>query len=358
MTVKFRAVKSPSPELIREVASLNPLIPFFSEAYVRSMQASGFRPVALFTENSGMMLSGCTGYMRRGWLNNHLEITTLPELRGRKTFWKGLADFCRSQRISVLTVNTFASPEASIDQLEGETRRQQRMEFVLDLAEGDLSERVSSRHRRQIHKARRAGITVRCRTSAEACTEHARLTNLSLDRLRARGQEIDYRIDAEELLTLVRNDAADIFEATLNGEVLSSVMVVRSDDAAYLKTSATSDEGRRCGAGHFLYFEIAKHLQNAGFLTLNLGGASVDNIGLQEFKAEFGARRIDLEAAEFYIGGPIRKRVGAVARLRNGIAFLRHKGFVPIAMHLEGPALSAFGIVESGACIAASVGCM
>ena len=96
------------------------------------------------------------------------------------------------------------------------------------------------------------------------------------------------------------------------GEVLSSILVLRSRSGAYAQTSGTVDGGLEYGAAQFLWHETARRLQNESVDLLNLGGTDLESKGLQEFKAGFGAVRVELESAEFYLGGILRKTVGAM----------------------------------------------
>ncbi len=318
MPVEFRAVTEPSRDLFEQISALAPENPFYTSSYVESVRLSGVEPFALLLESDGKILSACTAFLKSGRLNRRLEITSLPALPEGTEFWKGLIDFCRASEISILQIETFGSSETVIPELDGETSRISRYEFQLDLDGTDLWHALNRRNRRSIKKATEAGLELRRAVGPDACQIHVSIANSSLGRRRRRGEEIGYEIKEDAALAFIQNRAGEIYQASLNGEVLSSILVLIGATGAYAQTSGTRDEGLEYGASQFLWYETARLLQNEAMTILNMGGTDKDSLGLQEFKAGFGARRLELEAAEFYLGTPIRKAIGAIVdRLRS-----------------------------------------
>ncbi len=81
-------------------------------------------------------------------------------------------------------------------------------------------------------------------------------------------------------------------------------------------------------ASPFLVYEIATIIQDRSMELFNLGGVDQPNTGLGRFKAGFGSTMVKLEAAEFFLGSKLKKKVITVARsLRNNaVRFLQHEG--------------------------------
>jgi hypothetical protein len=78
-----------------------------------------------------------------------------------------------------------------------------------------------------------------------------------------------------------------------------------------------------CGASHLLNYEIARTLQSRSMDVYNLGGIHELDSGLAEFKLRFGSRLVELEAAEFFLGGALRKGLTTAVRMARGLRGLR-----------------------------------
>ena len=318
MPVEFRVVREPSRDLLAQISAMTPENPFYTSAYVNSLRLSGVTPFALILESGNHLLSACTAFLRTGRLNTTLEITSLPSLPAKSIFWTGLVEFCRASDISILEINTFGSTETSIEALDGETSRKGRYEFQLDLAGTDLWIGLNRRNRRSIKKAMEAGLRLKLAEESQACQIHVNIANSSLNRSRKRGEAIGYEIEADDARRFIENKAGEIYQAKLDDEVLSSILILRSETGAYAQTSGTIDAGLEYGSSQFLWYETALRLQNESLTVLNMGGTDKASLGLQEFKAGFGAKRIELESAEFYLGGFARKMTGTlIERLRS-----------------------------------------
>jgi hypothetical protein len=319
--MRFLPVRDPPPSLLTEAATLAPTNPFVTPAYVTSRRRLGAQPWALCVEADGRLASACVAFMRSGYLNRALEITSLPELPHPEPFWRGLLEFCRAHRLSQLEVNSFASTTATIPELPGQRRRIGRCEYVLALQAGDLWAQVTVHHRRNIARARKRGLTVRRAADAAACEAHLPLILASMQRRRQRGESVPLEFQGDEFIALTQTGAGELFQAAADGQVLSSALVLRAACGAYMQTMGTNPDGMTCGAAHLLLYEAAAALQVEGLRVFNLGGAGPDNPGLQQFKAGFGARAADLEAAEFYLAGPLRRVLSHSAhRLRRAVS--------------------------------------
>jgi lipid II:glycine glycyltransferase (peptidoglycan interpeptide bridge formation enzyme) len=91
-------------------------------------------------------------------------------------------------------------------------------------------------------------------------------------------------------------------------------MVAVAAKGGYSHTAGTSPDGMACGASQLLNYEIAKALQSRSMDVYNLGGVQDLDSGLAEYKLRFGARLVELEAADFFLGSRLRKGLTTAAR--------------------------------------------
>lgn len=319
------AIAEPSEENLGRMAALAPENPFRTAAYVRARQAAGER-VSLATLRQGHELVVACPVFIRGHLGRRLEMPSTPGAVA-PVFWTGLIDHCRRARVASLVVNTFASPAARIPHLHGEMSRRHRHEVVLRLGVEPVINRLSSNHRRNVRRARNAGVGIRRTTSEAACRDHVRVMQASADRRASRngGLAKQEKWDVEYFASLLRHGAAELFQATIGGEVLSSVLVLKADRGAYYQSAGTSPVGMSLGASHFLILAIAEQLQSTGIEVFNLGGVDQESDGLARFKLGFGGESIPLEAVSAQLAGPLRRRLASAWRLaRNDPRTLLH----------------------------------
>jgi GNAT acetyltransferase-like protein len=318
MSFELRADSDPSQELREEVAGFAPVNPFYASAYLEARRASGYQPWVVTLRRDGKLVAACTAFMKSGYLGRSLEITSLPafpDWEGSEVFWGGLLQVCRQHQISDLLAHTYGSPEVMIPALPGEIRRRLRCEYVLELQRLDLWDRLSPNHERNIKRGRKAGLQMRRVVEQYACQEHARLIGMSLERRKSRGESVPQDIQVQSFVAMVQSGAGELFQAVLDGVVLSSILVLTAARGAYYQSAGTSPQGMARGASHFLVYEIANTLREQRKELFNLGGADELNSGLARFKAGFGATLVKLEEAEFFLGNPVRQRLRSAVRL-------------------------------------------
>ncbi len=316
MAFVFRAAAEPSPELCAQAEALDPTNPFCTPAYVDALRKQGAAPWLLMVADGDRLLSACAAFLRSGRLNRGLEIVSLPPLEAPAVFWDGLRQWARQQRITQLEVGTFASAGMqSIPALGIEIRRRPRVEYVLDLEDPQLWKRTASNHLRNTKNARKAGVTVRRGSGEEALHAHLSLVIASLARRKERGESVPEKSEQQAFAALVASGAGELFQALLDGEVLSSILVLQAARGGYYQSAGTSPTGMARGASHFLVQEIAESLRSQGKTIFNLGGADQASEGLRRFKAGFGAREVPLEAATFFLGGALKKKMMTAAAL-------------------------------------------
>lgn len=318
-TVRFHAEPEPSADLCAKMAGLDPENPFLNVSYLAARRALAWRPWVLSLRQRDHIISACPAFMRSGCLNCWVEIVSLPSLSCSDLFWNGLLDWCLQVKVSYLEVNSFASEEASIPSLPGEEHRKRRCEYVLDLQDPGIWERLSSNHARNIARGRKAELTVHRRMDLEACRAHVALMAASMARRRGRGEQVP---DEEEnliglFMRMTDHGAGVFYQAVLRGAVVSSIFVLHAEQGGYYHSAGTNADGMACGASHFLVHETAELLRAARMRRFNLGGVDQAGSGLEQFKRGFGARRIQLESARFKLAGSLRTMLNA------GIRFIR-----------------------------------
>src|SRR5688500_8704708 len=106
MTPEFQAEENPSRVRLAEAAALAPRNPFYTEAFVQSMAAAGYRPWLMSLKSGARLLAAGIGLMKTGRLNRSLEFTSLPVPEAPDQFWQQTLRFCRDRRISYLEVNS------------------------------------------------------------------------------------------------------------------------------------------------------------------------------------------------------------------------------------------------------------
>jgi hypothetical protein len=317
MPLGFIAQRMPDSEACRRLMELDPLNPFATPAYLEAESALGAEPWLLGFERDGSF-AGCLGFIRSGRLNRSLTIPSAPD--APPEFWEGVKTFSNDERITAIAVNTFASRAACIPELGEETSRRERFEFLvaLDGSPEQLLERMRVHHRRSVRKGIKQGLTVR---AGDVCslTEHIQLMAASMERRQLRGESAVCEASVASLRPYVESGFCRLFQAVLDGRVVSSMTVACAPRAFYLHTSGTNAAGMAAGASHFLLYEIMKTGQLEGLSKFNLGGVADRDSGLAQYKERFGAEVVRLQAAEFYTGNALQKAVSASARLMKNV---------------------------------------
>lgn len=185
----------------------------------------------------------------------------------------------------------------------------------MDLREKDLEQGLQRTHRANIRKARNAGVEIRRTTDAVACETHLKLILESRKRRIDRGEMMEAISNSQEHRMYLHYGVGELFQAVQGGDVISSNLVLKSAQGAYTQSAGTSPRGMNCHASHLLIFEMAQVFQRESKLALNLGG--VDNLtsGLAKFKANFKAKVIGLQSAEFFFGNVLQRKMSEVAAL-------------------------------------------
>ena len=315
MQAEFFADYKADSVLLEKVAALTPDNPFHTQAYIEAMRSLGLQVVVLCLVHDGQLVSACPAFIRSGRLNKTLEITSLPLLADADIFWNGLREFCRSAGVTILEINSYGSRVAEIPDLEFETTRTARAEYIINLQPEDLWKRTRKGHRYNINRGRKAGLAVQRTSDAAACVEHINMMGASMQRRKSRGESVLEDLPLEASRALLNHGAGEIYQAMREGEVMASALIVKAAEGAYYQSAGTCEAGRDCGASTFLVYEIAETLKQEGYKIFNLGGTHIGNRGLEDFKTGFGAEPIPLSSASFFTGGALRKKLFTTVRL-------------------------------------------
>ncbi len=314
MSLQFRSVLRPPPSLVEQLAACDPANPLHTPEYAKAHEALGERVCLLGLYAGDDLVAGCLGFLSGWFLRRNLHIRSLPSLPEPENFWRGVMQSCRRLGVWGLQIDTYASPGAVIPQLPGELERRDRWEYALDLGCDNILDGVSTQHRRNISRAGKAGLAIRRTREASACAKHLELMDASTERRAHRGEKVDSGQDSARPLALLASGSGEIFQAVLGEQVLSSMLVLRSREGAYYQSAGTLPEGMKLGASPFLVSQVAALVKQEGARVFNLGGAGAESPGLRRFKAGFGAREFELQAASFCPKSAAERRLRGALR--------------------------------------------
>ncbi len=299
MELLFRSELAPPASLIKQLADCDPNNPFCTPEYVTASESLGAQACFLGLGGETEVASGCIGLVSGSFLRRTLLIHSLPSLPTPDVFWAGLLGLCRRLKVWHLQIDSFASQSADIPHLPGELTRRNRWEYVLDIGGDGLLDSVRRTHRGNISRAVKAGLSVRRSREVADCNQHMELISASMDRRAKRGEDVEVHQSEARPLALLNSGLGELFQAVREDQVLSSMLILRSNQGAYWQSAGTRPEGLKLGASPFLLSRVAAILKEEGSSVFNLGGATDDNPGLRSFKAGFGAREVPLQAASF-----------------------------------------------------------
>lgn len=238
----------------------------------------------------GVSLGHGFGVVQRGRKQAGLITTVLPDAPGGPLYWEGLRQFVAKQFITELVVESvgFKVSGEPIPAFAAETSRivNEHM-YVIDLSQPEGSRKLSSNNRRNIARAAKAGVQAVDLPREQALAAHFALAQNSLNRREQRGESIALRSPEAAVVRVLSSGTGRLYQAGLDGQVLSSKVVFMLGRHAYYYDGGTSPEGMDLGASHFLMAHIISSLREAASLTLNMGIAAADKPGLIRFKEGF-----------------------------------------------------------------------
>lgn len=202
--------------------------------------------------------------------------------------FREILEVLRRKAVSEISVELIGdSAETGLPSIGPETYRADSEIFVVDL-QRDLS--LSSNHKRNVKKARKHGITVVESKSAESANAHLAVCGASGARRQERGEFVAF-LPTEETMGRYTKRSEDytFYQAMLDGQVLSSDLIVFCGPYAFYDSGGSSPLGMSKGSSYLLMSSIIESLKDAGLRSLNLGGSSKSRPGLSRFKSGFGA---------------------------------------------------------------------
>lgn len=328
MSLRFRALVEPSAEVIDSVSATTPRSPFNSSAFAAAARSTGARPCVVALYDSNGTIGGAVALLSGDVLNRELTVPTAPAVAAPELFWSGVAEFCRTQRVCDLHIDTYASDGDGLVELPDRLRapgapaisahsvtRWRRFEYVLDLSERFPTSELSKHHRRAIRRAGKAHLRIARSSTADDAATHLGAMRSSMIRRKRRGEAVLVPRNVAFHRALLEYGAADLFQAWAGDEVVASILVLKTETCAYYQSAGTTAAGMQTGASPFLVVEAMNLLAADGVRWFNLGGAGPEAPGLHRFKTGFGAREVQLESASYSLIGGYSRAVRRLARL-------------------------------------------
>lgn len=312
-------VENPSDVQLAPLQASDEINPFATIAYVTARRHLGAK-IVLFAHECGFTV----GYLYGRAISRYLEIATTPSLPVRSPFWSELLEYCGQRHVAELDLGSYGSTETALPEWRMPAETNDRIEWVVQLG-GTEPARFASNHRRNIHKALKAGFTTTITTDPSASYAHRRVMAASMQRRSKRGEAVPSVEENDTHLehALLAAGAGRLHQAVLNGTVLSSLLVLDAPNGAYYQSAGTAPEGMESGASTFLVSEVIKTLTAEGKSVFNLGGAGSSSEGLQRFKSGFGAQPVSLESAKYHVASPMHRK------LRSAVQLLREPTALP-----------------------------
>jgi hypothetical protein len=193
-----------------------------------------------------------------------------------------VSEFCRLH--PVLRNDELARPHVNM------THRWDTVVVPLDTHDDGLLARMSAHHRRNIRKARRAGVACFTPRLEAATSDFHRVYIETMQRQQARQ---DYHFPcaffADTLRLLGRR--AWLLEARIGGRYAAGALAMHWGPYAHYHFGCTATEALSSGAMHAVLHELARRAARAGCRLLHLGGGTAPDDGLFRFKAGFSPER-------------------------------------------------------------------
>jgi RimJ/RimL family protein N-acetyltransferase len=317
MTSSLEVVVSPDAVLFDWLCSQRPRDVFCTPQYAAGQELLGRKTFLFkFIEKDGHSI-GCLGFLKKGRLSSELELPSVPTLDEDSEFWAGLLQFCKKSGVWDLSVRSFNA--ITIPKLGGIMAQESGVSFQLKLEGKESMAPSSINHRRMITKAVKAGVNLNRTQSEDGILPHLTLMTKSMDRRAARGELVSHQTNSRYFAAMLKNGAGELAQALFEGEVESSIFVLKSRNGAYYQSAGTSPKGMSVGASPFLISSIAKVYQVEGIKVFDLGGTTDATPGLSRFKQGFGSERVPFNEAFFCVAHPVKRKLRTLARL------VRHK---------------------------------
>jgi hypothetical protein len=314
VTATFFATIAPTLALQDSISALSPESPFNTKAYAAALASGNSQPVALGLNKASEPVCGCIAALAGSRWNRRLEVFSAPRLIDPTTFWNGVAEFCLEHNVCDLDVQTFASLNPEMPELDNRLSYRERSEFIVDLRTAPVIDMCSANHKRSIKKAAKEGYEIRRSASLEDYTTHVQLMQASMSRRSERGENVPTPGVQDFDFAILQHGAGELFQVISNGRTFASILILLSATSGYYHSAGTLPEGMKSGASPFLINEVGALLAGEGYATLNLGGVDPGADGLRRFKSGFGAHEVTLSAARYSMITRAQRIIRDIAR--------------------------------------------
>ena len=215
-----------------------------------------------------------------------------------REFFHLLSDFCRAKNIVSLFIRFHPLLQNQKD-FEGCCELYQVKKTVyMDLSNIPMLEKnLEARCRGAIQKARRNGVVIQADNSPES---QRRFMELYMETMRRR-DALDYYFFSEEFFCdffTNMNSYYDIYNAVLEGETVSSAIILRCNGNLHYHLSAARREYLCYAPNNLLLYTVALRGAEEGYKNLHLGGGTEMEDSLLLFKKSFNRHGL----LDFYLG--------------------------------------------------------
>ena len=199
-----------------------------------------------------------------------------------KSFSRAYAEWCAERRV-VTTFMRFHPLLENVGLAPDGTVKERLADTATWPLEGDLEQGMHSMHRRGAKKAEKAGVQVQVNVGPTDLSTFVGLYEAAMKRRDAD----DYYLFPEQYWTALPGlgDRLVRMDATLDGELVASQLLLATRPWLHYHLGAASDAGFEVGASKLLFLEAARWGKELLFVELHLGsglGGSEDS--LWEFK--------------------------------------------------------------------------
>ena len=271
------------------------------------MTSLGKTPCAIIAGSGESATGVCMAFVDGPSGLSRLIIPTAPHVRDPELFWSTLYTIGRELDATDIFLESFASSDPSLPSPGARTSLECRYEYRLDLNAEDLRSKMHGNHRRNLKKGQNHGLRISNISDLEALDIHCDLVMESLRRRKSKAEKVDVSVNRPMIEALLTSGCAEIWQATYDDHCHSSIVLLRSANAAYYHSAGTAEQGRKSGASVTLILSVAEQLRSEDVKIFNLGGAGAESAGLRRFKQGFGAKEICLGRAHIkLVSDPIR----------------------------------------------------
>lgn len=251
----------------------------------------------------------------------------------RKDMAHAILSYCRKNRIVVVSMNSFGTPEASEVIPEMGFHSSRRWEFVLPIqgTEKDLWDKIHGKKRNLIRKGQKEGLIVAQETEKERFLLFRNLAAETYERKTSQG--ISYPLPGDVGVYermhehLVVSGLGRLYLAFKKERVVAGAFFVAFNGQIYYMLSSASDEGLKTAAPDLILWTAITDFQKECFRLFNFGGLSeseldgqpLEKSGLYHFKQRFSPEVLACYKGNLVLR-PIQHRAYSLVRKTKSLA--------------------------------------